>query len=250
MNVAVVDDEKKYLTEMEILCTDYKSKNGLQMELFCFSSGETFLDAMAGITFSIVFMDIYMDGIDGISAARKLRERDTASLLIFLTTSQEFMPEAFSCHAFEYISKPILKERVESVLDDALKILPPPQKFIEVSSGRQTVRIFLHDIMYAITDAHYLEFYLADSPALRCRMTMVEFLVLTGQDPRFILVNRGVLINIEHLRTYEDSCCVMDNGRKLPMRVREAGRIEQAIRDYNFDTIRRQQAAEKRRRRS
>lgn len=242
MNIALVDDEKECLAEMVKLCHDYKMKSGCQMGIFSFSGGEAFLKALKSTAFSIVFMDIYMEGADGIATARKLREKDLNCMLIFLTTSMEFMPEAFSCHAFEYISKPIKRGRVEKVLDDALKILlPPPSKFIKITCDRKMVSVFLKNIVSVITDAHYLELSVADGSVLRCRMTIPEFQRLTDQDSRFILANRGVLLNAEHILSFENNCCRMDNGTKLPLRVKDAGRVEQAVRDYNFEVIRRSQ---------
>ncbi len=238
LNIALVDDEKEYLTELEKLCRHYTMKHGCRMDIFSFFDGETFLDALRNTEFSIVFMDIYMEKTDGITAARRLREKDHACILIFLTTSREFMPEAFSCHAFEYISKPINCERVEKVLDDAMKILPTPQKFMEIVCDRKTVCVFLQDIVSATTDAHYLELSLADGSRLRSRMTVTKFLQLAGQDSRFIPANRGVLLNAEHILSFTDGCCMMDNNTKLPLRVKDAGRIEQAVRDYNFKMIR------------
>lgn len=72
-------------------------------------------------------------------------------------------------------------------------------------------------------------------------MTITEFLRLTKQDSRFVLTNRGVLLNAGHIRSFGDGCCTMDNGTKLPLRVKDAGRVEQAVRDYNFEVIRRRQ---------
>jgi len=241
LNIALVDDEKEYLTEMEQLCQNYRIKNNCRMKMFPFFDGESFLDALINTEFSIIFMDIYMGKTDGITAARKLKEKNPSCVLVFLTTSREFMPEAFSCHAFEYISKPIDCERVEKVLDDAMKILPTSSKFIEVVCDRKTMHVFLKDIVSAITDAHYLELSLSDGSRLRSRMTVTEFLQLTGQDSRFILANRGVLLNAGHILSFGNCCCIMDNGTKLPLRVKDAGRVEQAVRDYNFEVIRRRQ---------
>jgi len=241
LNIALVDDDTQYLTQMEAICRDYRKKNGCQMEIYPFSSGEAFLSALADTGFSIVFLDIYMEGIDGIRVAGKLREKDAGCVLIFLTSSMEFMPEAFCFHAFEYISKPIDAKRVEKILDDAMKILPSSPKFIEVTCDRKTVRIFLRDIVFAVTDAHYLELVLSNGKKFRPRMTASEFLNLTAQDLRFVLANRGVILNAGHIRSLEDGCCVMDNGAKLPLRVKDAGRVEQAVMDYNFEVIRRRQ---------
>lgn len=241
MNVALVDDEKAYLTEMEALCREYAKSRGCPMEIFPFSGGKPFLDALASTGFSVVFMDIYMADTDGITTAKALRERSPGCILVFLTTSREFMPEAFSCHAFDYISKPIDRERVQRVLDDARKILPASRKYMELVHDRKTLRVFLGDIVYAVTDAHYLEIVLTDGTTLRSRMTAAEFLQLSEKDSRFILANRGVILNAERILSFRDGCCVMEGGIKLPLRVKDAGRVKQAVMDHNFETIRRRQ---------
>ncbi len=241
MKIALVDDEREYLEQMETICRDYDLKNGSNMEIFSFPNAETFLDAVSDTGFPIVFMDIYMSGTDGISAARRLREKDRNCVIIFLTASGEFMPEAFSCHAFEYLSKPIDRERVEKCLDDAMKMLFPPAEFIEIASERKTARVFLRDIVFVVTDAHYLEICLTDGTKLRCRMTITDFIRLAENDSRFILANRGVLLNAEHILSFESGCCVMNDGTRLPLRVKDAGQVEQAISRYNFDSIRRRQ---------
>ncbi len=242
MNVALVDDDKRYLNEMEALCREYSQKRDCPMEIFLFTGGKTFLTALADTQFSIVFLDIYMEDTDGITTAKALRETDPGSILIFLTSSREFMPEAFSCHAFDYVSKPIDRERVERVLDDARKILPTSHKYIDLIHDRKTCRVYLRDIVFAVTDAHYLEITLSDGSVLRPRMTVTEFLQLTENDSRFILANRGVILNAGHICSFGDGCCVMDNGVKLPLRVKDARRVEQAVMDHNFETIRRRQS--------
>lgn len=241
LNIALVDDEKEYLDEMEALCREYGRSRDIPVEVFSFSGGRQFLEAMESTRFSIVFLDIYMADTDGITTAKALRERDPGCVLIFLTTSREFMPEAFRCHAFDYVSKPIDRERVEGVLDDAGKILPSAHRYMELVCDRKSFRVLLGDIVCAITDAHYLEVSLLDGTVLRARLTASEFFQLTGGDDRFILANRGVILNAEHIRSFGDGFCVMAGGITLPLRVRDAKRVEQAVMNRNFETIRRRQ---------
>ena len=111
-------------------------------------------------------MDIYMEKMDGITAALKMREQDNSCLLIFLTSSADFMPDAFSCHAFEYIVKPFSEERVAKVLEDAMSILLPYPKYMEINSNRRIIPVFYRDIISAVTDGHYLDISLTDESIL------------------------------------------------------------------------------------
>jgi len=242
LKIALVDDEQEYLDEMTKLVRDFCTQYRCQMETVPFLNGEAFLEAFENGGFSAVFMDIYMDGMDGVAAALKMRGIDSRCVLVFLTSSMDFMPDAFSCHAFEYIIKPFSPQRIFQVLTDILEVLPPLQKYIEVISDRKTVRIFLDEITSVITDAHYLDITLTGGETLHCRMTMPEFVELTGRDSRFLPVNRGITVNAEYILEFENNCCVMENGAKFPIRIRSRLKIEQAARDYHFGKIRERQA--------
>lgn len=241
MKIAIVDDEQMYLDEMSGLINAFSAQYGCHIDSVPFRSAETFLAVFQDGGFDAVFMDIYMDSMDGVAAAMKMRglEKDTA--LVFLTSTRDFMPEAFSLHAFEYVVKPCTPERIFKVLSDILERLPAAGKYIEVADGRKNVRVFLDEIASAVTDAHYLDISLINGERLHCRMTMAKFVQLTGDDPRFLAINKGITVNAEYILSFEDNCCVLENGAKFPVRVRDRLAVEQAARDYNFKKIREHQ---------
>lgn len=150
----------------------------------------------------------------------------------------EHMPEAFSCHAFEYIIKPFTPERVKKVLMDALSLLPQTSNYIEIYSERRTVRVSYENIVSVMTDAHFLDITLADGTQLSSRMTMPQFMERIGGVPRFIPINKGIVVNSDYITDFENNCCILENGGRLPIRVCDRFKIEQAARDYNFAKIR------------
>lgn len=241
MKIALVDDEQKCLDEIKLLCGSFEEDTGYPVETVLFDSGETFLAAFEAGCFDLVFMDIYMEGMDGVAAALEMRKSDSGCLLVFLTSSTDFMPDAFSCHAFEYVTKPFSEKRIFDVLADAVKVLPQEQKYIELAADRKTVRVFLSDIASAATDAHYIMVTLADGRGLRCRMTIPEFMEKTGGDARFIPINKGIAVNAEFILEFKNGCCVMESGARFPVRVRDSARVEQMASDYHFEKIRSRQ---------
>ena len=241
MRIAVVDDEVSCQDEIKGLLEAFGRESGVRMDAVLFSGGEVFLDAFDREPFAIVFMDIFMEGLDGLRAAARLRELDRRCMLIFLTSSADFHPDAFSVHAFDYILKPFTRERLYAVLQDALAVLPPASRYIEVSSGRRTVRLEPENIVSAVTDAHYVEIGLLDNSVVRSRMTIQDFLRLTADEPGFLAVNKGIVLTADSIIRFEDNCCVMENGTRFPVRVRDRVKIEQAAREYHFGKIRSRQ---------
>lgn len=241
LKIAIVDDEQACLDQMGQLCSSFGKDSGYSVETISFGSAEAFLEAFEADSFDLVFMDIYMEDMDGVAAALEIRRQDIRCLLVFLTSSMEFMPDAFSCHAFEYVTKPFSKERIFDVLSDAVEALQQEQKYIELTAGRKIVRVFLDDIISAISNAHYIEITLIDNETLRCRMTMLEFMEKTDSDTRFIPVNKGITVNAEYILEIKNGCCIMESGARFPVRVRDRANVEQMAADYHFQKIRSRQ---------
>lgn len=242
MRIAIIEDIPQEAVRLETILKSLSEDWRTSFDISIFSSGEEFINIFEKDDFEIIFMDIYMNGMTGVETAKSLRKQDKHCILIFLTSSSEHMPDAFSCHAFEYIQKPFTTERIVQVMTEALETLPDKAQYMEIISNRQTVRVFLDEIVSAVTDAHYLDITLLGGEKLHCRMTMPEFLKQTGADHRFIPVNKGITVNAEHILEFENNCCIMENGSKFPVRVRESAVVEQMVMDYNFEKIRRRQS--------
>ena len=99
MRIAIVDD----LAEERALLKERLSRllglRGAEAELLEFESGESFLSAEKERRFTAAFLDIYMDGMSGMDAAKELRKTDTDCLLIFTTTSTDHALEGFQVRA-------------------------------------------------------------------------------------------------------------------------------------------------------
>lgn len=242
MRIAIVEDVPQEAVRLKTILKNLSEDLRTSFDISIFSSGEEFINIFDKDDFDIIFMDIYMNGMTGVETAKFLRKQDKHCILIFITSSSEHMPDAFSCHAFEYIQKPFTTERIVQVMTEALEILPDKAQYMEIIINRQTVRVFLDEIVSAVTDAHYLDITLSGGEKLHCRMTMPEFLKQTGAAPRFIPVNKGITVNAEHILEFENNCCIMENGSKFPVRVRESAVVEQMVMDYNFEKIRRRQS--------
>ena len=148
------------------------------------------------------------------------------------------MPDAFSFHAFDYITKPFSAKRIFQVLDDARKHFPKQKPSINIVSGRQTIPLLLSDIVSVVNDAHYLDIRTKDGKHLRSRMTAENFLRLTGHDPRFLSANRGILVNADYVDALTKEACILTDGTSFPVRVRDSQKLENALRQYHFTWLR------------
>ena len=106
MTIAIVDD----IAEERALLRKRLEKISLQknIEFHCceYENGEAFLEASKNQNFTVLFLDIYMDGINGIEIAKNFRKCNKDCMLIFTTTSRDHALEGFQVRAMHYLVKP------------------------------------------------------------------------------------------------------------------------------------------------
>ena len=210
----------------------------VEFEIHCFSSGEDFLKHFEPGGFDVVFMDIYMQGMSGTETAAALRHQDSRCILIFLTTSMEHMPEAFACHTFEYIQKPFEPDRIRKVMEDVLRVMPPKARYLTFTSNRQTVRLLYEQFVSAVADDHYVRITDSSGNKYSTRMKFSDFADPLARDKRFLLINKGMLVNMDHITAFGEYGCRMSSGETLPVKVRDRANIEEAWLHYSFSAIR------------
>lgn len=237
MNIALVEDNKMNANIVRNLLSDFGQKNGLSLSIEYFSEGRTFLENFEKYRYSIIFMDIFMGDMNGVDAAQQVRESDQQCLLIFLTSSDGFMPQAFSLHAFEYIQKPASKERIFHVLSDALSVLPSVSRSLKFSCSRQTIRILYCDIVCVESNGHNTNITDSHGNVFSPYISFSELIKPLTDDRRFLLVNKGILVNMDYILKFENKVCLLAGNISLPVRIREHNRIEQCWLDYTFDQI-------------
>ncbi|MBQ7678191.1 MAG: LytTR family transcriptional regulator DNA-binding domain-containing protein [Lachnospiraceae bacterium] len=164
-------------------------------------------------------------------------------MIIFVTTSRENMPEAFRFHAFDYIVKPVSEERLRTLFDDALNVLPTMNRYMTFTADRREVKLLFSDCISAASSGHYLLIRAKSGEEYRTRMTIKEFTDMIDEDERFLAINKGIFVNMDHIRNITERTCIMANGQKFPIKVRESQLIERTWQNYCFDQLRKGQNA-------
>ncbi len=146
MNIAVVDDEEAIREQI----SGFIKKRNPGFNISGFATGEGLL--AAGKDFDIIFLDIQMEGMGGIEAARTLRQSGVDAVVIFITGIREYVFEAFDVSAFHYLLKPIEEQKFMEVLgraaEEAGKRKGQREKQIFIRAKNQGYTLNLNSILY------------------------------------------------------------------------------------------------------
>ncbi|WP_458459387.1 LytR/AlgR family response regulator transcription factor [Pseudobutyrivibrio sp.] len=235
MRVAVIDDENIFRMQLKMMVEKLAKIKAVHILVDEFSGGQEFIDALSEKRYDIVFMDIYMPDMDGIETAKTLRRRTERTFLIFLTASDGHYPDAFSLHAFDYVTKPFTMERIDQVLTEILEHTPLDTAFIKISNAGKDERVKLKNIVSVTTDGHYLEIKKDDGVIKRARLTSGEFLEMTGSDKRFVIINRGIIVNMDYLNLIEGTEAYMSDGSTYPVSTRKLPELLRVVEEYKYN---------------
>ncbi len=114
MRIAVCDDEEQYRIQLKALLE--KIGGILDTEIDTFSNGEWLLDAFRKNSYDIIFLDIEMPEMDGITLARKIREISDKANIVFLTGHVEYALEGYEVNALRYLTKPVQTDKLKEVM--------------------------------------------------------------------------------------------------------------------------------------
>lgn len=233
MHIAVIDDNETDLTIINRILTEASASLNIDIEIALFSSSREFLNSVTGNDYRIIFLDVYMPDLDGIETARALRTLQLNPLIVFLTSSTGHYPEAFSVHAFDYLTKPVKEEEVRRVLQDVIMSTQHVEPMLNLSSYSPGVSIRYSDIMHITADGNYLR--IQANEEYRIRATFSSMKEHLAQDNRFMIINRGILVNLDHVSKMQDYSCIMDNQEVFPLNRRKAKELRKLYIQWQFE---------------
>ena len=241
MNIAVVDDLPSELSRISRLIGEYASENHRTIDLKTFQNAEEFLKEYRPLQFTLVFMDIYMGEISGVDAAKKMRKADPDTFIIFLTTSADHAFDAFDVHAYQYILKSpddgVLKKALYRVLDEITAKRSTSEGSLIISEEGEEISLAFSDIVYAQSNRNYIQIVDRNDISHRVRMTFSQLQDTLNADNRFLTINRGIIINMDHITSFEKGNCVLKDIYNMPIKLKDHKRLDQIRKNYVFSKL-------------
>lgn len=216
MRIAVCDDNESDREILKKYIEAYSNSRCLYFNISVFQCGEDLLESALDIAYDVVFLDVYMDGINGIETAKALKERMSSCRVIITTSSQNHAIESFEVDAAHYLLKPLSYEKVVSALDRCKQIFCLSDRYIEVISDRVPVHILLKEIIFIEVFGNMTVFHTITGK-VRTYMPLDDIILFLPKE-EFIHCHRSYIVNLNFITEVRQSDFIMTNEEKIPIR--------------------------------
>lgn len=207
LKIAICDDELEITQQIEGMVR----KCLPDCEVICYGCGADLLAAQE--TFDLIFLDIQMDGLNGIQTAKKIRSMDENVLIVFITGIKEYVFDAFDVTAFHYLLKPVQIEKLQEVLHKAERKITGEKhckkRQLLIKTREKSLTIDTDDILFLENALRKIVIH-TKTESILVYGTMSEFEQKVGSG--FYRSHRGYLVNMAHIAEYDTENIYMDNG--------------------------------------
>lgn len=208
VGIAICDDEEKYRLELKTILN--KLLINVDCDIDTFSDGNILEADFRDKPYDLVFLDIEMPELDGITLAKKLRSLSDKVYIVFLTSHIEYALEGYEVNALRYLTKPVNIDKLKEVIkyvqeretsarqiiikEDGEKIVVDVNDVIYMEAQNQNVRIV------TCTNEHIIRYNISD---------FEEQLKNDG----FFRIHRGYLISLAKVKKLSKGDVIMELGK-------------------------------------
>lgn len=236
MHIAILDDVLADRQSLYSIVQRYFEERSLQVWMKTYEDGETLLREYHEQNFDLMFLDIFMEGKNGMEIAHELRARNYQGSLIFTTSSKEYAVEGYEVQAMNYLLKPVSEASVFHVLNRCEHVCRQAKNYIVVKEGRLMVKILLNTILYTDYYNHYIQIHTKEH-TYRTYLSFADFSELLKGYPQFISCYRNMIVNMDHVETIDHQDFVLKDGCRVPITKAKRQEVRQRYADYLFDKL-------------
>jgi len=214
MRIIICEDNQEHMEILKIYIRNYFRNLSDYAEIQWFVTAEKFLSS--GSCCDILFMDIFLSGMNGIDAVRAM-EQAQARAVVFVTESSTYAVQAFALAAVHYLLKPLKESDVFEALDRCVKNnTVTTQKFLEVrSTVTGKLRIPVHRIVY-IEVFNKISVIYMQKREIRIYKSLDALYALLD-NTQFMRVQRSFIVNMEYIEKVSGGIVFLKNGKKINM---------------------------------
>jgi DNA-binding LytR/AlgR family response regulator len=216
IRIGIVEDDATAVERLLSHLDRYQRTSGERFHIGAFRDGADVL-AEYRPDWDVLFLDVQMPRVDGMTAARRIREVDSEVIVVFVTASPHYAVSGYEVDALSYLLKPVSYTSFEHEMDRILARLrrQTRRELLFTATDGAHHRIAVDDIRYIESVRHRIDLHTLDT--VFSIATTVKAMESELADKGFLRCHSGLLVNLRHVTGIEGNDCRIRGGGLLPI---------------------------------
>ena len=228
MNIIICDDRINDRKKLSDLLSEYAEKKNYDFEMAEYASGEQLWEDTSVLEkCQLLFLDINMQGMDGLKTAMGIKEKYPKLPIVLVTAYMNYVLDGYKVKASRFLLKDNLADTIEECMDDLIAEIDKNSRILEFHFVEGTVKLHADDIIYIETERHKNVFY-TEKGMFQIYKKLDE-LENELKDMGFVRAHQSFLVNMRYITKISSYVMTLATEKKISV---PKARYAQVKREY------------------
>lgn len=216
LNIAICDDDLIFASKIETLLLQISQNRFIEMSIDVYSDGyELWNEISSGKEYELLYLDIEMVRFNGIDVAKKIREINMDSVIIYISSYDNYFIDLFEVEPFRFIRKPVNENIFLDYFQKAYEKIIREDAYFEYKFNKITYKVLTRNIMFFESTGRIINVHNKDfTGKFYGKLNTIERKLEDGKVP-FLRIHQSYLVNYGFIKEITFSKVVLTNGIQL-----------------------------------
>ena len=156
-----------------------------------------------------------MKSVNGLEVAKQINLFSPNSLIVFITSYEKYIYEAFDALAFNFIKKPIDNQRFQAIIEKAICFIEANKKKFCFTQNNSKKSILCSDIYYFESEKRKMIVYCVTQTF--CFYSSVKQVLEQLDSTIFNQTHASYIVNMNFIDTIYREHLLLTNGKEIPI---------------------------------
>lgn len=218
MKIAICDDENIVCSQIEEIILKYAKVTHRNISISIFSDGNRLCDILEkGEFYDLIFLDIEMSEIDGITAGEIIRNifDNQVTHIIYISWKEHYCMQLFKLRPTDFLLKPISEDEIIKEINLVEKLMHRNNQIFTYKKGHELIKTPLKNILYFESINKTIS--IVSTNGTDVFYDKIDNVFNMVQKHRFLRIHQSYVVNYVHIARFGYEKVKMTDGKILPI---------------------------------
>lgn len=233
IQIAICDDDMTTTSQIEEYIRQIETEQHIQVQSRIFFDGKSFMQSVeSGEVYDLIYLDVEMPLMKGLDVAKKLREMEISSLIIYISNYETYCESMIETEPFRFLRKPINDvDLFRKYFMSAYKKLENKKEYYTYSYKKIHHKVNINDIMYFESNNRKIYMHTNGNFPDDVFYDQLDNVQkdLESKSCTFIRIHQSYLVNNTYINTAQHDIVILVNGTELPISEKRQKEIQRKL---------------------